>query len=112
MPNQITKATGKPFKPLNHQSIGGGCINNACVLEGGSARYFVKLNNATGLDMFEAEAEGLDENSRGRTSCACRYRCAGDDGDRAYLVWNSLPWHGVQCARSKRSGGNWRGCTA
>jgi len=40
-------------------SVGGGSINEAYRLEGEERSFFVKLNHATKLDMFEAEVEGL-----------------------------------------------------
>jgi len=55
-------ATGAPFVPARQDERGGGCINQAMMLEGRDGRrYFVKLNRAAALDMFAAEAAGLDE---------------------------------------------------
>jgi len=55
----ITAAGGQPFNLQRIDSIGGGCINSAYRLVGDRQSYFVKLNQAERLDMFEAEAEGL-----------------------------------------------------
>lgn len=52
----ISDATGEPFLPLGKSAIGGGCISDAWLLEGNSARYFVK----TGKLPFEPEAAGLE----------------------------------------------------
>ena len=49
------------FAVENRERVGGGCINEAWRLSGGGRDYFVKLNDAKGLDMFAAEAEGLEE---------------------------------------------------
>ncbi len=57
----ITAASGERFVPLAPTSIGGGCINQAYVLSDGRRRWFVKLNSASSLAMFEAEADGLRE---------------------------------------------------
>lgn len=57
----ITNATGEPFQAAKHQSVGGGCINSAAKVSDGSRSYFVKLNSASSLEMFEAEADGLLE---------------------------------------------------
>ncbi len=46
------------------RSVAGGCINEAyCLSKGGdaSARVFVKINQASAVSMFEAEAAGLSE---------------------------------------------------
>jgi len=57
----ISEATGETFSIDNQQSVGGGCINSAYRVGDGSRSYFVKLNNLDGLEMFEAEADGLRE---------------------------------------------------
>jgi len=58
---RIADATASPFPLGRVSAVGGGCINDAHVLEGGGRRYFVKVNRAEGADMFAAEAEGLAE---------------------------------------------------
>ncbi|HFD80108.1 MAG TPA: fructosamine kinase family protein [Gammaproteobacteria bacterium] len=42
-------------------SVGGGCINQAFRVESSQGPFFVKVNSADGLEMFQAEAEGLEE---------------------------------------------------
>ena len=42
-------------------SVGGGSINQAFRVESNRGPFFVKVNSADGLDMFTAEAEGLEE---------------------------------------------------
>ncbi|MES9847496.1 MAG: fructosamine kinase family protein, partial [Candidatus Thiodiazotropha sp.] len=55
----IAQTTAKPFNPLEPRHVGGGCINTGVRLMDGERTYFVKLNRAALLDMFEAEADGL-----------------------------------------------------
>lgn len=55
----IGDATGAPFGIAGRRHIGGGCINNAVVIEDAQREFFVKHNDAGYLDMFQAEAEGL-----------------------------------------------------
>lgn len=55
----ITRATGTPFQPTDARPIGGGCINAAVLLADGERRYFVKTNDPSSIDMFEAERDGL-----------------------------------------------------
>ena len=55
----ITQSTGDVFKISARRAVGGGSINTTEVLEGGGKKFFVKLNAAARLDMFEAEAEGI-----------------------------------------------------
>jgi fructosamine-3-kinase len=70
--------------------VGGGCINNAEVLEGNGRRYFVKANDAARLDMFEAEAAGLTEIADTNSVRVPRPVCTGRHGDRSYLVLEHL----------------------
>ncbi len=58
---QIERATHRPFTASNIQSISGGCINTAYLLQDKDQRYFIKLNHAHLLDMFKAEFSGLAE---------------------------------------------------
>lgn len=57
----IAAATGAPCRLAASRPVGGGCINQAHVVEGSGSRYFVKTNRAALADMFEAEAQGLVE---------------------------------------------------
>jgi protein-ribulosamine 3-kinase len=57
----IAAATATDFHIASSRSVGGGCINQAFVIEGDGQRYFVKTNRPERLDMFEAEALGLME---------------------------------------------------
>ena len=83
---QISASTGIPFVVEEISSIGGGCINQAQRIEGNGQTFFVKLNDAASLDMFEAEAAGLQEI---RDSNALRVPepvCWGKNDSRAWLV--------------------------
>lgn len=56
----ISNATGSRFEIERATPLGGGDINRAFRLEGTKGeRYFVKLNNADKLAMFDAERTGL-----------------------------------------------------
>lgn len=58
----IGEATGEPFELHVRSSVAGGCINDTQMLaDTKGRRYFVKINEADRLNMFEAEAEGLRE---------------------------------------------------
>jgi len=85
----IESATGKPVRATGHQAVGGGCINQAVRLGTDAGDYFVKFNDASALDMFEAEAEGLEEIARSGTLRVPRPVCHGVEGGTAYLV---LDW--------------------
>ncbi|MFA5082814.1 MAG: fructosamine kinase family protein, partial [Hydrogenophilaceae bacterium] len=91
----IGAATGAPFVPAVRHAIGGGDINQAEMLVGRDGRrFFVKLNRADRLDMFEAEADGLDEL---HASGAIRVPvpiCSGSEAGRAWLVLEYLDLDG------------------
>ncbi len=86
----ISQATGEAFMPNVRQGVGGGCINNSEVLEGGGRRYFVKSNEAERLDMFEAEAAGLVEIAASNSVRVPRPICTGRHGGQSFLVLEYL----------------------
>jgi fructosamine-3-kinase len=64
---QISDATNTIFEIQTTQSISGGDINRAFLLQGKNARYFVKLNHANLIEMFAAEFAGLSELTQTKT---------------------------------------------
>jgi protein-ribulosamine 3-kinase len=82
----IGKAGGIPFSLDRRHAAGGGCINTAHILEGSGLRYFAKLNSASKLDMFVAEAEGLREILESRSIRVPSPLCHGISGSDAFLV--------------------------
>ncbi len=82
----ITSASGKSFQIKRADSVGGGCINSAYRLAGDQQNYFIKLNHAGRLDMFEAEADGLEALAESRVIRVPLPVCTGVEGDQAYLV--------------------------
>lgn len=88
---QITEATGQPFEICDRSSVGGGSINQAYAVEDRDRTFFVKLNQATRLDMFEAEQAGLQEIYNSRTIRVPQPLCCGTEGDTAYIVMEWLP---------------------
>lgn len=82
----IADASGETFNPGTPRTVGGGCINKAVVLSDGPRHYFVKLNRADLLPMFEAEAAGLA--SMGATGAirVPRPLYAEVAGDQAFLA--------------------------
>ncbi|ACC82003.1 fructosamine kinase [Nostoc punctiforme PCC 73102] len=57
----ISQVTGEKFQSQQRRSVGGGCINQGYAVSNGEITYFVKLNLASQVAMFEAEALGLKE---------------------------------------------------
>ncbi len=93
---QISAASGEVFEIKTQQGVSGGCINSAYRLQDAHGRsYFVKLNHAEGLSMFEAEAEGLNELSRAQAIRLPAPLCSGVAGEQAYLVLDDLALGGT-----------------
>lgn len=84
--SRIAQTIGSRFMVERQYSVGGGCINNACVLEGTGQRYFVKHNTAGRLAMFEAEMAGLREIAQARVVRVPAPVCCGLADGRAFLV--------------------------
>ncbi|MCI0507894.1 MAG: fructosamine kinase family protein [Gammaproteobacteria bacterium] len=95
----IGSSLGAPFAIDTTRSVGGGSINSAYVIGNAQQSFFVKINTATRLTMFEAEMEGLREIERHDAIKVPRPLCAGTSGGKAYIVMEYLSIHG------SRSGG-------
>lgn len=87
----IGETTGEPFELHVRSSVAGGCINDAQVLaDAKGRRYFVKINEADRLDMFEAEADGLREIFNSGAIRVPRPIGTGIAGGSAFLVLEYL----------------------
>jgi protein-ribulosamine 3-kinase len=83
----ITDTTGEAFDNARQRGVGGGSINAAHVLESDAGhRYFVKLNRAPLLEMFEAEAEGLNEMLSANAIKVPKPVCWGISGNECYIA--------------------------
>ena len=87
---QISSSEGISFAVETVAPIGGGCINGAHRVEGGGRRFFVKLNSAPAVAMFEAEAAGLREILATGTLHAPAPVCWGKNSADAWLVLEYL----------------------
>ncbi len=87
----IARATGEPFQVHHATPVGGGCINQGFQLQGSGREFFVKLNTASALAMFEAEAAGLKEIAATNTVRVPLPICLESDRERAWLVLQYLP---------------------
>lgn len=93
---QISAVSGERFELETQQAIAGGCINQAYRLKGrGGKRYFVKLNRANLLPMFEAEVEGLQELVEADAIKVPEPVCSGMASDQAFLVLEDLSLGGT-----------------
>jgi fructosamine-3-kinase len=85
----IAQVTGTAFQVKERRSVSGGCINQGYALVGGGATYFVKINQASQMEMFVAEAEGLQQMLATRTIRVPQPICWGSTDSSSYLV---LDW--------------------
>jgi fructosamine-3-kinase len=86
----IAEVTGNQGTVVQQGAVGGGCINQAVRLQYGGQTYFVKLNGAAQVGMFEAEARGLRELRDSHTLRVPEPLCWGVDGQTAWLVLEHL----------------------
>lgn len=100
----IAQATGRPFRRRRAAPVGGGDINRTMRLEGDESSFFVKLNRAGELAMFEAEAKALTELRRCASLHVPEPVCWGSDGEHAYLVLEYVDLHPLAGASQRRLG--------
>ena len=86
---QIRQVTGSTFRVDARRSVGGGSINQAYCISDGSQHYFVKLNQASKIAMFEAEAQGLQALRQTNSIGVPQPLCWGTTSGQSYIV---LEW--------------------
>jgi len=84
----VSGAVGK-FRLEHLTPVGGGCIHQCFVIEGGGRRYFAKLNERTRLDCFAAEADGLAALAKAGARVPVVLGL-GDTGEQSFLVLEHL----------------------
>lgn len=97
----IEKAIGPDFKIEKKTPLSGGSINSASRIEGRNQVFFVKLNQAGRLFMFEAEAEGLVEIAATRTVRVPEPIACGVESGVSFLILESFALQSTS-ARSDR----------
>lgn len=86
----IGAKTGTAFAIVDRRSVGGGCINQAYQVSDGSQSYFLKLNQASQVAMFEAEAMGLKDMYDSQTIRVPKPICWGTVDGSAYIAMEWL----------------------
>lgn len=86
----ISQVTGEKFEIDSQRSVAGGCINQGYRVTGGDRAYFIKLNSASEIAMFAAEAEGLKQMHQTKTIRVPQPLCLGTEGNYAYIVMEWL----------------------
>lgn len=86
----IKQETDNAFHIHTNLSVGGGCINTAFKVADKGRCYFIKINHARHANMFEAEAEGLQEMAASNTVRVPRPVCHGAHAQQCYIVMEYL----------------------
>jgi fructosamine-3-kinase len=84
--SKIEQVTGQTFGLQKVEAMQGGDINRVYRLQGSTQSYFVKLNKASLLAMFEVEALGLHDLASTHTLRTPKPICSGIVGEDAFLV--------------------------
>ncbi len=103
----ISQTLGLPFRTASSHETGGGCIHRALVLEGEGERWFVKLNAADALPLFEAECDGLAALAEAKAFRVPRPLCCGIVGEQAFLVLEYLELRPVTVRDDDRRKSPW-----
>lgn len=95
----ISETTRETFSIDNRRSVSGGCINQGYAISSSSRTYFAKINQASQVAMFEAEALGLQQMGETQTIRVPQPICRGTEGNCAYIV---LEWLDLRGGRGER----------
>jgi protein-ribulosamine 3-kinase len=87
---QIESVTGQPFKVVSAHALSGGDINSAFRLQGEDRSYFIKLNRADLVTMFEAEFAGLQELEKTQSVRVPAPVVCGKTGEHSFLVLENI----------------------
>ncbi len=87
---QIEAATGQPFKVVSAHTLSGGDINSAFRLQGEDRSYFIKLNRAELVTMFEAEFAGLQDIAKTQAVRVPAPVVCGKTAGHSFLVLENL----------------------
>ncbi|AVH69590.1 fructosamine kinase family protein [Nostoc sp. 'Lobaria pulmonaria (5183) cyanobiont'] len=96
----ISQVTGKKFQSQQRRSVGGGCINQGYAVSNGEITYFLKLNQASQVAMFEAEALGLEQMLVTASIRVPKPICWGTADNSSYIV---LEWLELGSGNTKSS---------
>jgi fructosamine-3-kinase len=92
--NKISEKIGRKFDISQRQTVSGGCINQGYSISDGHLTYFIKLNQATKVEMFAAEAQGLQEILATNTIKVPSPLCWGTTQNNSYIVMEWLKFGG------------------
>ncbi len=102
----ISQETGQKFAIANTKSVSGGCINQGYQVSSEDRAYFVKLNDASKIEMFAAEALGLQQIHATHTISVPQPICWGTTANHSYIVLQWLDLEGANNQSWKAMGHN------
>jgi len=89
---KISQTIGNDVQFENSQSVTGGCTNQCWKMTDSKQRnWFVKINAPHLLDMFIAEAEGLEEITKSQSILLPQVICYGKNAEFSYIVLEYIP---------------------
>lgn len=98
----LQDASGLDFTGAQLNPVRGGCINRTFEVQAGKRTYFLKLNDAAALPMFEAEADGLIALAACDAFRVPRPLAWGATDGEAFLLLEHLQLHPVASAEDGR----------
>lgn len=109
---KISDSLTQSFELKKQFGISGGSINKTCKIEGlikggevdQPASFFIKINHKNRLDMFEAEAAGLNEIKKAQVIYVPSVVCSGIEGEQSYLILEALSIAGGKADSASRLG--------
>lgn len=89
--NYISLSIGRKVIIRDSQSVGGGCINQSWkVTDQEGDTWFIKTNQPSLIDMFEAEKSGLEEIQKSESFITPTPLCTGQTSQCSFLVMEFL----------------------
>jgi fructosamine-3-kinase len=109
---KISISTDQAFLLKKHVAIAGGSINQAHRIEGAfdadkvntAVSFFIKFNQKSQQDMFQAESAGLQEIEKTQAICVPHVICSGTVENQSYLVLENLTLSNGTVGSAKRLG--------
>jgi len=101
---QIENVTGHTLNNYQLTSVGGGSINTAYQLTANGHAYFIKLNQPQLVDMFEAEARGLEEMRALNCVRIPEVICFGQADGHSYIILEYIELGSLRGQASKLLG--------
>lgn len=101
---EISNSTGKAQQLSSTRQLAGGSINQTLKASSADQDYFIKLNRAELIDMFNAETAGLQELKQAHALAVPEVICSGCNDESAWLVLEYIPLGGGNAASFSKAG--------